>query len=43
MIVKQEVIDVIHLMRRIGVDTQRCEVKKSVQELSRNLPETISA
>lgn len=28
MIVKQEVIDAIHLMRRIGADTQRCEVKK---------------
>ena len=43
MIVKQEVIDAIRLMRRIGADTQRCEVKKSVQELPRNLPETISA
>ncbi len=43
MIVKQEVIDAIHLMRRIGADTQGCEVKKSVQELPRNLPETISA
>lgn len=30
MIVKQEVIDAIRPMRRIGADTQRCEVKKSV-------------
>ncbi|MBM6927919.1 ATP-binding protein [Parasutterella secunda] len=43
MIVNQEVIDAIRLMRRIGTDTQRWEVKKSVQELPKNLPETISA
>lgn len=37
------VIKAIHRMRSIGTDTQRWEVKESVQELPKKLRETISA
>lgn len=43
MIATQEIFELIHKMRETGSDTQRCEVKESVAELPRSLPETISA
>lgn len=33
----------IENMRKIGSDTQQCEVKESVQQLPKSLPETLSA
>ena len=40
---EETVIKAIHRMRSLGTDTQRWEVKESVQELPKNLLETISA
>ena len=40
---EETIIKAIHRMRSIGTDTQRWEVKESVQELPKRLRETISA
>ena len=43
MFTDREVIDAIRRMRKVGSDTQAWEVKESVLDLPRSLPETISA
>ena len=40
---EKTVIKAIYRMRSLGTDTQRWEVKESVQELPKKLLETISA
>lgn len=43
MFTDREVIEAIRRMRKVGSDTQAWEVKESVLDLPRSLPETISA
>ena len=41
--VQMDIPELVERLRKIGSDTQGCEVKKAVRKLPESLPETISA